>query len=177
MCLCAMRKTQKIGKWIPHELNDWHYSTCEILLAKLKRKLFLHGNEMCIYFQNLKSKKSWVDPTNNQIALYRKQYNVFGISRVLFNMSCWNLVKLPMSTTTTNNWFNLLCFAWKKAWISTKTWQADFPPWQCFIVHSEYYLKLPLTTTTCFRQWATRSLNNTDCYEDVRKWLEEWFTS
>jgi len=70
MWLHAMGKDQKIGKWMSHELNDRQMkrrqNTCQILLARQKRKLFLHrivtGDEKRIYFQNPKRKKSWVDP-------------------------------------------------------------------------------------------------------------------
>ena len=41
-------------------------NTCQILLARQKRKSFLHrivtGDAKWIYFQNPKRKKSWVDP-------------------------------------------------------------------------------------------------------------------
>jgi len=70
MRLHAMRKIQKIGKWIPHELKDRQMerrqNTCQILLARQKRKTFLYrivtGDEKWIYFQNPKRKKSWIDP-------------------------------------------------------------------------------------------------------------------
>jgi len=66
MRLHAMGKVQKIGKWMPHELNDRQMkrrqNTCQILLARQKRKSFLHrivtGDEKWIYFQNPKRKKS-----------------------------------------------------------------------------------------------------------------------
>jgi len=72
MRLHAMGKVQKIGKWMPHELNDRQMerrqNTCQILLARQKRKLFLHrivtDDEKWIYFQNPKRKKSWVDPAH-----------------------------------------------------------------------------------------------------------------
>jgi len=66
MRLHAMRKVQKIGKWVSHELNDRQMkrNICQILLARQKRKSFLHrivtDDEKWIYFQN--PKKSWVDP-------------------------------------------------------------------------------------------------------------------
>ena len=58
MWLHAMGKVQKIGKWVPHELNDRQMerrqNTCQILLARQKRKSFLHrivtGDEKWIYF-------------------------------------------------------------------------------------------------------------------------------
>jgi len=57
MRLHAMGKVQKIGKWVPHELNDRQMerrqNTCQILRARQKRK-FLHrivtGDEKWIYF-------------------------------------------------------------------------------------------------------------------------------
>lgn len=66
--LKAMGKIQKIGKWVPHELNERQQgnrkTTCEMLLARYKRKSFLHvtGDEKWIYFENPKRKRSWVTP-------------------------------------------------------------------------------------------------------------------
>jgi len=44
--LKSMGKIQKMGKWVPHELNERQQenrkSTCEMLLARYKRKSFLH---------------------------------------------------------------------------------------------------------------------------------------
>jgi len=58
MRLHAMGKVQKLGKWMPYELNDRqmerHQNTCQILLARQKRKSFLHrivtGDEKWNYF-------------------------------------------------------------------------------------------------------------------------------
>jgi len=56
-----MRKVQKIGKWVPHELNDRQMERRQILLARQKRKSFLHwivtGDEKWIYFQNHPKRK------------------------------------------------------------------------------------------------------------------------
>jgi len=45
MCRRAMGKVQKIGKWVPHELNgkqmELRQNTCEVLLARQKKKSFL----------------------------------------------------------------------------------------------------------------------------------------
>lgn len=68
--LHAMGKIQKIGKWVPHQLNDRQMerrqNTCEILLERHNRKSFLHriitGDEKWIFFANPKRKKSWVSP-------------------------------------------------------------------------------------------------------------------
>lgn len=66
--LRAMGKIHKIGKWVPHELNERQQenrkTTCEMLLARYKKKSFLHrvvtGDEKWIYFENPKRKGSWV---------------------------------------------------------------------------------------------------------------------
>jgi len=60
-----MGKIQKMGKWVPHELNERQQenqkTTCEMLLARYKRKLFLHriviDDEKWIYFENPKRKR------------------------------------------------------------------------------------------------------------------------
>ena len=80
MRLHATRKVQKIGKWVPHELNNKQMERRQILLARQKRKSFLHGivtgDEKWIYFQNPKRKKSWVDPAQSSTSSSRP--NRFG---------------------------------------------------------------------------------------------------
>ena len=61
-----LKSMGKMGKWILHELNERQQenrkTTCEMLLAKYKKKSFLHrivtGDEKWIYFENLKRKRS-----------------------------------------------------------------------------------------------------------------------
>lgn len=68
--LKAMGKIQKMSKWVPHELNERQQenrkTTCEMLLARYRRKSFLHrivtGDEKWIYFENPKRKRSWLSP-------------------------------------------------------------------------------------------------------------------
>jgi len=62
-------KIQKVGRWVPHELNERQTerckNTCEILLERYRRKSFLHRivtGEKWIFFENPKCKKLWVDP-------------------------------------------------------------------------------------------------------------------
>lgn len=65
-----MGKILKVGRWVPHELNERQQenrkSVCEMLLARQQRKGFLHriitGDEKWIYFKNPKRKKSYVSP-------------------------------------------------------------------------------------------------------------------
>ena len=74
MRLHVMGEVQKIGKWVPHELNDrqmeWRQNTCQILLARQKRKSFLHrivtGDEKWIYFQNPNARNLGLIPPNHQ---------------------------------------------------------------------------------------------------------------
>lgn len=87
--LKAMGKIQKMGKWIPHELNERQQekrkTTCEILLARYKRKSFLHrivtGDEKWIYFENPKRKRSWVSPGEPSTSTARQ--NRFGRKAML----------------------------------------------------------------------------------------------
>ena len=66
--LREMGKIQKVGRWVPHELNkrqmarERRKNTCEILLERYRRKSFLHRivteDEKWIFFENPKRKKS-----------------------------------------------------------------------------------------------------------------------
>jgi len=65
--LKAMGKVSKLGKWVPHDLNERQMEvTCETLLQRHERKSFLHrivtGDEKWIYFENPKRKKLWLSP-------------------------------------------------------------------------------------------------------------------
>jgi len=61
-----LKSMGKIQKMVPHELNERQQEnrkiTCEMLLARYKRKSFLHrivtGDEKWIYFENSKRKRS-----------------------------------------------------------------------------------------------------------------------
>jgi len=58
---------QKQGNWVPYELKprnvERRFFTCEMLLARHKRKGFLHrivtSDEKWIHYDNLKKRKSW----------------------------------------------------------------------------------------------------------------------
>lgn len=68
--LKAMGKIQKMGKWVPHELNERQLENrkivSELLLQRHERKSFLHrivtGDEKWIYFENPKRQRLWVSP-------------------------------------------------------------------------------------------------------------------
>jgi len=57
--LREMGKIQKVGRWVPHELNERQMerrkNICEILLERYRRKSFLHrivtGDEKWIFFR------------------------------------------------------------------------------------------------------------------------------
>ena len=93
--LREMGKIQKVGRWVPHELNErqmerrknTHVNTCKILLERYRRKSFLPfhrtviGDEKWILFENPKRKKSWVDPDAPSTSIARP--NHFGRKTVL----------------------------------------------------------------------------------------------
>jgi len=68
--LKSLRMIQKQGNWVPYELKprnvERRFFTCEMLLARHKRKGFLHrivtGDEKWIHYDNPKKRKSWGPP-------------------------------------------------------------------------------------------------------------------
>jgi len=68
--LKSLGMIQKQGNWVPYELKprnvERRFSTCEMLLARHKRKGFLHrivtGDEKWIQYDNPKKRKSWGPP-------------------------------------------------------------------------------------------------------------------
>jgi len=73
MRLHAMEKVQKIGKWVPHELNDRQMerrqnTRCQILFARQKRKSFLHWIAMKSgsIFRILNARNFGLIPPNHQ---------------------------------------------------------------------------------------------------------------
>ena len=90
MQLHAMGKIQKKKEnGCRMKLNDRQMercqNTCQILLARQKRKSFLHrivtGDEKWIYFQNPKRKKSWIDSAQPSTSSSRP--NRFGRKTIL----------------------------------------------------------------------------------------------
>lgn len=79
-----MGKILKEGKWVPNQLTERNKeqrkTTCEILIARNKRKSFLHriitGDEKWIYFTNPNRKRSWVDPGQSTISTPKR--NIHG---------------------------------------------------------------------------------------------------
>ncbi|UYV78823.1 CNOT6L [Cordylochernes scorpioides] len=63
----CLRLTQKLSRWVPHELSERQQEqrlvTCEGLLAKHEKKSFLHrivtSDEKSIHFSNPMRQKSW----------------------------------------------------------------------------------------------------------------------
>ena len=78
-------KRSENGFRINSTIDRWSQNTCQILLARQKRKSFLHrivtGDEKWIYFQNPKRKKSWVDPAQPSTSSSRS--NRFGWKMML----------------------------------------------------------------------------------------------
>jgi histone-lysine N-methyltransferase SETMAR len=87
--LKAMGKVYKVGRWLPHELKvkdmERRKVTCEILLARQKRKSFLHriitGDEKWIYFENPKRRKTICDPGQPSKAIPKR--NIHGKKALL----------------------------------------------------------------------------------------------
>jgi len=100
--LKSLGMIQKQGNWVPYELKarniERRFFTCEMLLARHKRKDFLHpivtGDEKWIYYD--KKRKSWGPPGHASIStakpnIHGKKCCVFGgISLVSCIMSCSN---------------------------------------------------------------------------------------
>ena len=65
--LTSLGMIQKQGNWVPYELTprnvERRFSTFEMLLARHKRKVFLHrivaNDEKWTHYDNPKRKKSW----------------------------------------------------------------------------------------------------------------------
>ena len=112
--LWEMRKIQKVGRWVPHELNErqrWRgakthvkfYSndteeshSCIVSLLGMKSGFFLR-----------KRKKSWVDPgaPSTSTALAGRRCSVFDETRRVWSiMSYWSLAKRLIPNAINNNW-------------------------------------------------------------------------
>ena len=206
MRLRATGKVQKIGKWVPHELNDrqmeWRQNTCQILLARQKRKTFLYriviGDERWIYFQNPKCKKSWVDPaqpsTSSRLNRFGRKtmlcvwwdqegviyYELLKSDKIV-NAHCYHqqLIKLhhalrkkrPHYQKRYDNWFSLTTShtsTMVQNYLNTLNWEV--------LPHPAYSPDLAFCLSSVFvgHAFAERHF---DSYEDVRKWLDEWFAS
>ena len=144
----------------------------------------------------------WSRPTINiflKTKLLRMEDNAFGGIRRVLSTLYYELLK---SGETVNahlyhqQLIKLHRALWKKAALSEKTWQADFPPRQrvhrtrqqllvqttwrhstgkCYpiplthLAPSDYHLFSSMRHALAERYF--------DSYEDVRKWLNEWFAS
>jgi len=70
--LKSLGMIQKQGNWVPYELKprnvERRFFTCEMLLARHKRKCFLHrivtDDEKWIHYDNPKKRKSWGLPSH-----------------------------------------------------------------------------------------------------------------
>jgi len=72
-----MRKVQRKGRWVPHELSEDNKNrrrtTALTLLSKFRKKDFLYkiitGDEKWILYDNPKRRKSWVDPDQTSTSM------------------------------------------------------------------------------------------------------------
>jgi len=115
VCLHTMRKVQKEGRWVLHELsgdnkNRWR-DTAFTLFSKFRQNDFLHkiitGDEKCILYDNPKRRKSWHDLRHrcqSPISTPRRFFSVSdGIGKVCSMMSCYKRVKQSQQIATNNN--------------------------------------------------------------------------
>jgi len=116
MWLHAMGKVQKIGKWVPYELNDRQMerrqNTCQILLSRQKRKSFLHRivtMKSGSIFRILNAKNLGLIPPNHQhlsqdqIASDGRRCCAFGGIRRVSSTTSLKSVKLLMFIAPINN--------------------------------------------------------------------------
>ena len=121
----AIGMISKQGNWVPYELKsrdfDRRFLTCELLLARLKRKGFLHrivtGDEKWIHYDNPQSAKNRMvilathsHRLQSQIFMSRSGCFVYGGTSVVWSTwSCENRMKRSQSRSIDVNW----C-VWKK---------------------------------------------------------------
>jgi len=115
--LKSLRMIQKQGNWVPYKLKprnvEHRFFTCEMLLARHKRKSFLHriitDDEKLIHYDNLKKRKSWGPPDHASTSTAKSNMEknsccVFGgISLVLCIMSCSNRTRPLLGLFTEHN--------------------------------------------------------------------------
>lgn len=212
MRLRAMGKVQKMGKWVPHELNDRQMerrqNTCEILLARQKRKSFLHrivtGDEKWIYFENPKRRKSWVDPGQPSTSCSRP--NRFGQKTMLCvwwdqqGLVYYELLK-PGETVDAHRYHQQLIKLHRalrekrpdyeqrhekliflhdnapshtskivRNYLEALNWEVlPHPAYSPDLAPSDYHLFSSMGHALAEQHF--------DSYDDVRKWLDEWFAS
>ena len=109
---------QKQENWVPYELKpknvERRFFTCEMLLARHKRKGFLHrivtGDEKWIHYDNPKKRKSWGPPGHASTSTAKPNIHgkkltcVFdGISLVSCIMSCSNRTRPLLGLSTEHN--------------------------------------------------------------------------
>ena len=210
--LKAMEKIQKVGKWVPHELNERQQenrkTTCEMLLARYKRKSFLHrivtGDEKWIYFENPKRKRSWVAPGEPPTSTTRP--NRYGRKTMLCvwwdqkGVIYYELLK-PGKTVNTERYRQQMidlnqAFREKrpeyqkrqhkvillhdnapshtakliKETIKAFSWEIlSHVAYSPYLAPSDYYFFASMGHALSDQHFTS--------YENVRKWLDDWFAS
>lgn len=116
--LHVIRKVQKEGRRVSHKLSkdnkNRRRDTALTLLSKFRKKDFLHkivtDNEKWILYDNLKRKKSWINPGQfstampSPISMARRFCSASGIGKVCCITSCYSQVKQSRQTATNKNW-------------------------------------------------------------------------
>jgi len=112
--LKSLGMIQKQGNWVPYELKprnvERRFFTCEMLLARHKRKGFLHrivtGDEKWILYDNPKKRKSWGSPghASTSTAEYSwKKTHVVYLGSAWCIMSCSNRTRPLLRLSTEHN--------------------------------------------------------------------------
>jgi len=183
-------------------------NTCEILLARQKRKSFLHrivtGDEKWIYFENPKRKNSWVDP--GQPSISSPTPNRFGRKTLLCiwwdqQGIVYQKMLKPGETVDAHHYHkqlikfhyalreersnyqqrhDKLIFLHDNApphtsnvvrnYLETLNWEMlPHPTYSPDLAPSDYHLFSSMNHALTGQHFNS--------YEDVQKWLDEWFAS
>ena len=192
---CRMNWT--IGRWSDAK-------TCQILLARQKRKSFLHRivtGEKWIYFQNPKRKKSWIDPAQPSTSSSRP--NRFGRKTMLCvwwdqeGVIYYELLK-PSETVNAHRYQQLIKLHhalrekrphyWKRydkliflhdnapSHTSTMVQNLEILNWEV-LPHPAYSPDLAPSDYHLFSSIGHALAKRHFDFYDVRKWLDEWFAS
>lgn len=210
--LKAMQKIQKLGKWVPHMLNERQMEnrkvTCEMLLRRYERKSFLHrivtGDEKWIFFENPKRKKSWL--SHGEASSSTAKPNRFGQKAMLCvwwdqkGIVYFELLK-PGETVNTDRYrqqlinLNHALIEKRPEWarrhgkvillhdnapshtakpvkdtLAALGWEIlPHPPYSPDLAPSDYDLFSSMGHALAKQHFHS--------YEDVRKWLDNWFGS
>ncbi|KAM0729388.1 Mariner Mos1 transposase [Formica fusca] len=191
---------QKQGNWVPYELTPRNVErrlfTCEMLLARQKRKGFLHrivtGDEKWIHYDNPKRKKSWGPPGHASkllLCIWCDQLGVVyyellkpneTITGAVYRTQLMRLsraLKEKRAHYSRHDKVILLhdnarphVAAPVKTYLETLNWEVlPHPPYSPDIAPSDFHM---------FRSMAHGlSEQHFTSYEDTKNWVDSWIAS